>query len=110
MSDETARRELLSLTAEIAAQLEYLRELGVSHIAASGSTDQARADVRAPASPPSLVPADAHRSAALTRNAEAEARRAATPPPTTTAAPPRPAGGAPASEQTEMAKRKPVAP
>jgi DNA polymerase len=120
MADETTRKELLSLTGEIAAQFEYLRELGVSHVAAPGGAGleaQTFADERVPFS--SSIETDAHRSPALKRNAEAEARRAAeteraararteTPPPMKTAAPPpRPTGSAaPQSEQAEMAKRK----
>ncbi|MFL6208105.1 MAG: uracil-DNA glycosylase [Pyrinomonadaceae bacterium] len=120
MADETTRKELLSLTTEVAAQLEYLRELGVAHVAAPGGADvAAQTDATARASFVSSTPGDAYRSPALKRNAEAEARRAMAadravthartepPPPTTNAAPPRPAGrAASASEQAEMATRK----
>ena len=121
MSDKTARAELISLTAEVAAQLEYLRELGVSHVAAPGGAGAAAQTAAAERTPfASSTAANVHQSPALKRNAEAEARRAAEierartkpPPPMSTAAPPRPTGSAAsASEQAEMAtKRKPIAP
>jgi uracil-DNA glycosylase len=128
MSAEETRKELSSLTAEIAAQLEYLRELGVSHIAAPGINDDAPATQGARASTaPSHQPTQtiaAHQSPALKRNAEAEARRAteveqaahtriaaSTPPQAKPAAPPVAAGrAAQANEQAEMTTRKNVRP
>src|SRR2546421_1708517 len=122
MSAEETRKELLSLTEEIEAQLEYLRELGVSYIAPPGADNQAAASARpsvASSTSTSSVVAAQH-SAALKRNAEAEARRATeveqaararvethTPPLPKPVAPPALAGrAAHASEQAEMATRK----
>ena len=122
MVDEAARKELLSLTEAVGAQLEYLDELGVAHVAAPGGEAQTEAPQHLPPLPSLARTADAQRSPALQRNAAAEARRAQeaeraartrteTPPPQIPAAPPRPHGGAAtASEQVEMAKRKPSVP
>jgi uracil-DNA glycosylase len=120
MSVEETRRELLSLTEEIEAQLEYLRELGVSYIAAPGDENQAATSPHQSVtlSTPASSAVAAQHSAALKRNAEAEARRASevapaahvdspTPPQPKPAAPPSPAGrAAHTSEQAEMATRK----
>src|ERR1041384_2976618 len=48
MADEAARKELLSLTEEIAAQLEYMRELGVSYVALPGEETEAASAARRP--------------------------------------------------------------
>src|ERR1041384_2628489 len=121
MADEAARKELLSLTEEIAAQLEYMRELGVSYVALPGEETEAASAARRPvaSSTSTFAPVAAQHSTALKRNAEAEVRRAvemaaartsaATPPQPKPAAPPTSTGRtAQASEQAEMATRKNV--
>ena len=113
MADDVTRAELLSLAEEIGAGLEYLHELGVSHVVAPGEML-----LSAPArSIPLAQTGAAQRSPALQRNAEAEARRppaveraaaartTSESPPQRNAAPPA-AGSATTSEQAEMAKRK----
>src|SRR5919108_5250419 len=117
MPTEETCKELLSLTEEVEAQLEYLRELGVSYIAAPDDENQAATSARptvvSATAPSSVVPA--YQSPALKRNAEAEARRASeveraarahvethTPPQPKPVAPPAPAGrAAHNSEQAE---------
>jgi len=124
MADEASLKELLSLTEEIEAQLEYLRELGVSYLAAPDNAreeTQAASSARAPvaSATASAQAAAVNRSPALKRNAEAEARRATdieatararvtTPPWPNTAAPTLAVRATDASEQADMATRKNV--
>lgn len=83
MGDETSRAELASLTEEVGENLAYLRELGVEFLEVAGTIDAGAAatqfdgkgaTARSPHAP------DAGRSAALKRNAEAEARVERRPP------------------------------
>src|SRR5205085_274218 len=119
MADEASLKELLSLTEEIEAQLEYLHELGIAHIALPDDETQAASPARLPvaSSTSASAPVAAQRSTALKRNAEAEARRAAdveatarariaTPPQPKPAAPTPAARATDVSEQAEMATRK----
>jgi DNA polymerase len=85
MGDEKSRAELLSLAEEVGEHLSYLRELGVDFLE-TASTIEADATTAAAAQPDargattrSPVP-DARQSAALQRNAEAEARAGRKPP------------------------------
>ncbi|MCA1567087.1 MAG: uracil-DNA glycosylase [Acidobacteria bacterium] len=82
MADEANRAELLSLAEEVGEHLSYLRELGVDFLESAGTIDPdttaTQGDHR---SAPAKSPApDARRSAALQRNAEAEARGQRKPP------------------------------
>jgi uracil-DNA glycosylase len=118
MADDAARKELLSLTEAIGAQLEYLNELGVAHIAAHDGEAQTDEPQPLPPLPSFAREPDAQHSSALQRNAAAEVRRkqeaeraarARTEPPPQSQghnAPPRPHDGAATSEQVEMATRK----
>src|SRR3954463_16158252 len=118
MADDAARKELLSLTEAVGAQLEYLDELGVAHIAAPGGEAQADAAQTLPPLSSFARGPDAQHSSALQRNAAAEVRRkqeaeraarARTEPPPQSHghnAPPRPHDGTATSEQVEMATRK----
>ena len=117
MADDAARKELLSLTEAVGAQLEYLNELGVAHIAAPDSEAQTDEPQQLPPLSSFARGPEAQRSSALQRNAAAEVRRkqeaeraartrTETPPSQNHNAPPRPHGDAATSEQVEMAKRK----
>ncbi len=127
MADEASVKELLGLTMGIAAQLEYLRELGVAHMGAAGEIDTNLAQPLTISTAAAQMTHEvaANRSSALMRNAEAEAAKRETqaagagartkvglpalpnpvaPPPTNSAT----VTNAPiTSEGIEMAKRKP---
>ena len=84
MGDEASRAELLSLTEEVGEALSYLRELGVDYLASAGTLEvdapaTGKSDGRSAQADNRPMP-DAQRSAALQRNAEAEARAPKTPP------------------------------
>ena len=137
MGDETSRAELASLAEEVGEHLVYLRELGVEFLEFAGTIHADAAATRldgkgATARPPHAP--DAGRSAALKRNAEAEARIERKPPAealpaqaatrTTTATPSAPpprekneeqpprilyeSATTPSTETAEMPKRKTV--
>ncbi len=123
MADETTIKELLGLTTEIAAQLEYLRELGVTHIGAPGAGGASLAESSSAQTPAPQTPHEtaAYHSPALKRNAEAEAlkRQAAPtsarpkmelPVPLSTRhpTPPLTSNATTTNEGAEMAKRKPT--
>ncbi|HLL70502.1 MAG TPA: uracil-DNA glycosylase [Pyrinomonadaceae bacterium] len=133
MTDERSRDELLSLAGEVGEGLSYLGELGVDFLESAGTieadTVATQFDSRS-AKASATVVADAGRSAALRRNAEAEARVERKPPaaeaisPAMTPAPPtrreenneekptdllyQTAWTPPSTETARMPKRKPV--
>jgi DNA polymerase len=78
MADEASRAELLSLTGEVREALSYLRELGVDYVESAGTIEAVAAtqpvDRSGARATTGTTTHDAQRSAALTRNAEAEAR------------------------------------
>jgi uracil-DNA glycosylase family 4 len=134
MADEASRVELLSLAEEVGESLSYLRELGVDYLEAAGTIETEattqRLDGTSARAADTPTTHDAQRSAALKRNAEAEARVPRTPPvETRPAEPQRPAATPPptapleektapdilyqstqttSTESAEMPKRKPV--
>ncbi|HEV2802752.1 MAG TPA: uracil-DNA glycosylase family protein [Pyrinomonadaceae bacterium] len=81
MADEKSRAELLSLAEEVGEHLSYLRELGVDFLESAGTIEADTATRQFEVKSASSVTAtDARRSAALQRNAEAEARAEKKPP------------------------------
>ena len=84
MTADAEREELLALVEEVGEQLEYFRELGVAGVEFStpdvGGQGKPEAILYQAAPPPSAAGAraEAQRSAALRRNAEAESRAQAT--------------------------------
>ncbi|MDQ1524667.1 MAG: uracil-DNA glycosylase [Pyrinomonadaceae bacterium] len=83
MGDEASRSELASLAGEVGASLSYLRELGVEFLESAGTieaeTEAAQFGGKG-AKASAQTTADTPRSAALRRNAEAEARVERKPP------------------------------
>ena len=111
MADEASRAELLELTQQVREQLSYLRELGVELLESAEAFDAATTtqQLNHRSASSSTVPG-ALGSAALQRNARAEARMTQTPPakippaaiPTKSSAP------IPMETSEEMPKRKSV--
>ena len=118
MGDEALREALRELAEEVAEQFEYLRELGVGGVEFDAGAFAAPAPAEAPGvlyqtSAPKQPKAEPARTAALKRNAEADAGHArprlTPPPPPSIIARERPVQAAPpAPERAEMAKRKTV--
>ncbi|HEX8459045.1 MAG TPA: uracil-DNA glycosylase [Pyrinomonadaceae bacterium] len=74
MTDEKSRAELLSLAEETGEHLSYLRELGVDFFESAGTIETDTAARQFEVGGASSQATDARRTAALRRNAEAEAR------------------------------------
>lgn len=135
MGNEASRAELLSLAEEVGESLAYLRELGVDYLESANiiETEAATGELagRSAQAMNAPTPHDAQRSAALKRNAEAEARVPKTPPVETPAPQTQPPSAMPtpptarieewtppdvlyqstqttSTETAEMPKRKPV--
>jgi len=108
MADEASRAELLELTQQVREQLSYLRELGVELLESAEAFDAAittqQLNHRTASSSTVL---GAPGSAALQRNAQAEARMTQTPPAEIPpAAIPAKSSAPVPTETTEMPKRK----
>jgi len=110
MADEASRAELLKLTQQVREQLSYLRELGVELLESAEAFDAATAtqQLNHRSASSSIVPS-APASAALQRNAQAEARMTQTAPAETPpAAIPAKSSAPIPTETTEMPKQKSV--
>ncbi|HZG51085.1 MAG TPA: hypothetical protein VEZ40_03015, partial [Pyrinomonadaceae bacterium] len=89
MGDETSRAELASLAEEVGENLTYLRELGVEFLDSASTFETGATAAQFEHRSPTARPPEARRSAALQRNAEAEARIERKPPADAPPAPPK---------------------